>query len=165
MLNNYTQRYIIIIDIYAKKEKYSALNSIRFSTLKEKYCNLEGRKEPQFSFLFIICVVPSAGPFIVVKCLSEWKISADILTVHTTHANQCVLSKEHWYREVLILVVPGSGRQGSHWRVSPWGGISDTSFPSRYALRDAGSLPVWEIRLISIQVLKLNVCREYKILI
>lgn len=113
MLNNYTQRYIIIIDIYAKKEKYSALNSIRFSTLKEKYCNLEGRKEPQFSFLFIICVVPSAGPFIVVKCLSEWKISADILTVHTTHANQCVLSKEHWYREVLILVVPGSGRQGS----------------------------------------------------
>lgn len=44
---------------------------------------------------------------------------------------------------------------------APWGRILDVSFPSVCAHRDAGSLPVSGIRLISIEVLELNVCREY----
>lgn len=41
------------------------------------------------------------------------------------------------------------------------GRILDISFPSVYAHRDVGSLPVSEIRLISIKELELNVYREY----
>lgn len=59
----------------------------------------------------------------------------------------------------LFLLSHGSGGQGIS-EETVWGRIFDISFPFICALRDVGSLPVSEIRLISIQALKLNVCRE-----
>lgn len=77
-------RYLAIINIYLLKRKYIVLWIIKkpiFYNLVEQYYILEGRKQLLFWFLFVISLTHRKGPFIMVKCLPEWRTEAGFLTL------------------------------------------------------------------------------------